>query len=305
MFALLSANLINVLANWVFIHGKMGLPALGSTGAGVATTISRLYMAGVIWWAILAGDGPALCATGWGLELARIGRIARLGFPAAMQITLEVGVFSLMTTVAGRFAAADLAAHQIALQIVSVAFMFPLGVGSASSVRVGHAVGRRDPRGVAWSGWSGVVLATAIMGFISLVMVACGPWLLRGFTTKAEVIATAVRLLWISACLQIFDAWQVVSTGNLRGVGNTRTPMLWNVVTHWGIGMPVGLGLGVGLGWSVIGLWFGLYAGLTLTGIVLVMTWFQITRRLQWDPAYLTRLAREVRAVEEEQPALV
>src|SRR5437867_5841313 len=148
MFALISANLVNVAGNWMLIFGKLGAPAMGAEGAGWATCIARIYMTLFLLIAIIYYDrtrGTGLFRTPAVIEFRRIRRLLSLGFPAALQVTLEMGVFSLATVLAGKLEEASIAAHQIALSAASLTFMVPLGVSSAGAVRVGQALGRRDP----------------------------------------------------------------------------------------------------------------------------------------------------------------
>jgi MATE family multidrug resistance protein len=162
--ALLSANAVNAGANWVLIYGHLGMPALGVTGAAWATVISRIYMASVLLVAIHLHDrrtGRRLPAALDGVSWLRLTRLFRLGFPAAMQVTLEVGVFAAATALAGRLPPVSLASHQIALNIAAFVFMVPLGMASASAVVVGHAVGRGDPRGAAVAGWTALGLSSS------------------------------------------------------------------------------------------------------------------------------------------------
>ena len=283
MFALVSANLINVLANWILIFGHLGAPALGVNGAGWATCISRVYMATVLLATILyrnARDRSGLWSVPLKLDLARMRRLIGLGFPAAVQVTLEVGVFAAVTALAGRLAPASLAAHQVALNVASVTFMVPLGVASAGAVRVGQAVGRRDAAGASQAGWAALLLGVLFMGCAALVFLALPEPILRLFTSEPAVVATGVSLLWIAAGFQLFDGVQGVATGLLRGLGDTRTPMLWNLAGHWCLGLPMGYVLCFVVGWGVIGLWVGLSAGLILVGLALLETWVRRARDL-------------------------
>lgn len=283
MFALVSANLINVLANWILVFGHLGAPALGVNGAGWATCISRVYMATVLLATILyrnARDRSGLWSVPLKLDLARMRRLIGLGFPAAIQVTLEVGVFAAVTALAGRLAPAALAAHQVALNVASVTFMVPLGVASAGAVRVGQAVGRRDAAGASQAGWAALLLGVLFMGCAALVFLALPEPILRLFTSEPAVVATGVSLLLIAAGFQLFDGVQGVTTGLLRGLGDTRTPMIWNLAGHWCLGLPMGYVLCFVVGWGVIGLWIGLSAGLILVGLVLLATWVRRARDL-------------------------
>jgi multidrug resistance protein, MATE family len=284
MMALVSANLINVAANWVLVFGHLGAPRLGVDGAAWATCVSRVYLALFLLFAIVRHD--RLQRTGlWQaprrLDLTRLRRLAALGVPAAVQVTLEVGVFAAATALAGRLDASTLAAHQIVLSVAGVTFMVPLGVGAAGAVRVGHAVGRGDPSGARDAGWAALVLGTGFMACAGLVFVLVPYPILRLFTADPTVLAIGVPLVFVAALFQLFDGLQGVATGVLRGLGDTRTPMLWNLAGHWAIGLPVGYWLCFHRGWDAVGLWVGLCVGLMVVGSVLVVTWFR--RAAPWD----------------------
>ena len=285
MIALVSANLINVLVNWLLVFGNLGAPRLGVDGAAWATCVSRVYLALFLVLAILGherGHRTGLWHVPRRLELHRMIRLATLGLPAAVQVTLEVGVFAVVTALAGRLAPATLAAHQIVLNVASVTFMVPLGVGSAGAVRVGQAVGRLDVPGARNAGWAALVLGGGFMSCAAVVFVLAPHAILGLFTTDATVIRVGVSLLLVAALFQLFDGLQGVATGVLRGFGDTRTPMFWNLVGHWFVGLPVGYVLCFEWGWGVVGLWVGLSTGLILVGVMLVAAWWHRAR--VWRP---------------------
>ena len=283
MFALVSANLINAGFNWILIYGRFGMPALGTDGSAWATSIARLYMAACLLVAIVLHDRRfagglrdiSLSIEGW-----RLRRLIELGAPAATQVTLEVGVFAVATGLAARLEPISLAAHQIALNIASFTFMVPLGVASAGAVRVGHAIGRRDPEGAARSGWTALMVAALFMSSAALMFLLVPRLLLGVFSTDRRILAIGVTLLSVAAIFQLFDGLQVVATGVLRGLGDTKTPMFWNLAGHWAFGLPLGYTLCFHFGWGVTGLWVGLSAGLTAVGIVLVTVWGRKVHRL-------------------------
>ena len=278
--ALISANAINAAANWVLIFGHLGLPALGVDGAAWATCISRVYLASFLALAILRHDRgrPARPWPRLRLERRRLRRLVALGLPAAAQVSLEFGVFAVVTALAGRLEAATLAAHQIVLNVASATFMVPQGVGAAGAVRVGYSVGRRDPSGVRRSGWAALTLGAGFMSGAALLFVLAPHPILRLFTTDPAVTRAGVTLLLVAAFFQLFDGLQAVATGVLRGLGDTRTPMVWNLAGHWILGLPAGYVLCFVAGWGIVGLWIGLSIGLTLVGAALVTTWWRRTR---------------------------
>ncbi len=294
MLTLIAANLVNGFANWVLIYGNLGVPALGVTGAAWATVIGRVYMAASLLIVIVrhehrhkAGlfDVPFL-----EFEWPRLKRLLRLGVPAATQLTAEVGVFGAVAALAGRINPVALAAHQVALNLASVTFMVPLGLASAGAVRVGHAIGGRSVDGAASAGWSALALGGAFMTLSAMLFIVAAEPLVRLFTSDPEVVATGIGLMRVAAAFQLFDGLQVVATGALRGLGDTRTAMISNIVGHWLLALPIAAFIGLRLGWGVIGLWIGLSLGLVIVGTVLLVTWRRRIQQLRRDPAAMGRL---------------
>jgi multidrug resistance protein, MATE family len=282
MAALISANLVNAAANWVLIHGRLGMPALGVEGSAWATAIARTYMAGFLLVAVYRLHGDAEEEIRFTVDLSRLRRLVALGWPAASQITLEVGVFAAATMLAGRLDPIASASNQIALNIVSLAFMVPLGLSSAAAVRVGHAIGAGDARRAVHAGWTALGLGGAVMLAIALALFLWPVPMLRSFTTDPRVIEIGVGLLAIAAIFQLFDGTQAVATGVLRGVGQTRTPMIVNVIGHWVFGLPVGYALCFVYGWGVTGLWIGLSIGLVIVATTLTAAWaWEATSRVR------------------------
>jgi multidrug resistance protein, MATE family len=275
MFALITANFVNGLANWILIYGHLGLPALGVAGSAWATLISRAYMATVLLIAVVRlrdddGDGD------FGETSVR--RLFELGFPAASQMALEVGVFAAASALAGKLSPVAVASHQIALNIIAVSFMIPLGLASAGAVRVGHAVGAGEPRRAAAAGWTAILLGAGFMTLTALAFFAAPGALIGLFSRQPDVLALGSSLLFVAAVFQLFDGLQGVATGALRGLGDTRTPMITNLAGHWFFGLPVGYTLCFVLGFGVIGLWIGLSVGLIVVGVILLAVWIKRIR---------------------------
>jgi len=281
IYALITANLVNAGANAVLIYGLYGMPALGVAGSAWSTCLARLYLA-VFFYVVIRREhrrrGAAHPHVPFAVDTERLRRLFAFGAPAAGQITLEVGVFVLTTTLAARLDAVSSASHQIALNIVSTGFMVPLGLASAGAVRVGHAVGAGDMRRARHAGWTALLLGGVIMVMLGTVLFAFPALMLRAFTTDASVLTLGSRLLMIAAAFQLFDGTQAVTTGVLRGIGDTRTPMLMNVIGHWVLGLPVGYALCFRFGWGVLGLWIGLSVGLIFCAVALTITWIVRTR---------------------------
>jgi MATE family multidrug resistance protein len=285
MFALVTANLVNAAANWVLIYGRLGFPALGVAGSAWATLASRAYMLCVlsfaVWWYDRKRTREAGIAAGslwhvdWHLDGARLRRLLALGLPAASQMGAEVGVFALATAMSGMLDPISSAAHQIALNLAGLSFMIPLGVGAAGAVRVGFWVGAREPARVAASGWTAILIGTGFMVASGLAFVLGPEQLIGLFTTDAGVLRVGTALLLLAALFQLFDGFQGVVTGTLRGLGDTRTPMIANLGAHWLLGLPIGYTLCFLLDWGVYGLWVGLTLGLIVVAVVLLWAWMK------------------------------
>jgi len=283
MYALVVANLVNAGGNWVLVYGHAGFPAMGVVGAAYATVLARtaiaVFLLGVI--AHRERDRPSgLHDVPFRWDGPRVWRIIRLGLPAAGQNMLEVGIFAMASALAGRITPTSVAAHQVVLNIVSFIFMVPFGLGSAAAVRVGHAIGRRDWLGARDAGWAALTLAAGVM-LASAVLFAVAPrWLVSLFTKEPGVIQLGVGLLLVAAVFQLVDGVQAVATGALRGLGNTHTPLLVNLIGHWALGVPAAYLLCFRYGWGVQGLWVGLALGLTFTGVTLLAVWDRQSRAI-------------------------
>jgi MATE family multidrug resistance protein len=282
-FALVTANIINAVGNWLLIYGRLGAPAMGAVGSGWSTAFARIYLAAVLVGYLLWYDQKhrtELLRTPIQPELARVRRLIALGFPAAMQITLEIGVFALVTALIGRLGAISLASHQIALNTVSLTYMVPLGISSAAAVRVGQAVGRRDPSGASAAGDSAIFFGAGFMTLAGIALLVFPRRIARIFTPDETVIRNTVLLLAAGAAFQLFDGIQTVATGALRGAGDTRTPMFCHFTAYWIIGLPLGAWLCFYRGWGAFGLWSGLSLALILIGIFLLFAWRRAVRRM-------------------------
>jgi MATE family multidrug resistance protein len=275
-FAVVSANLLNFAGNWLFMYGNWGAPRLGLQGSGYSTSISRVYIALVLLIAVLRHErkhSHLHPRVSWRPQWTLIRHLLALGFPSAMQILAEGAVFGIVTVMAARFDEVSLAAHSIAVNVISVTFMVPLGISSAAAVRVGQAVGRKSPQGIAVSGWTALLLGAGFMGAAGLALAFVPRWIARLYTGEAAVIAAGAALLRIAALFEIFDGLQVVATGALRGLGDTHTPALAHLAGYWVLGIPIAWTLCFTYGWGVTGIWVGLTAALIAIGLVLLAAW--------------------------------
>jgi multidrug resistance protein, MATE family len=275
-FALVSANIVNALGNWIFIYGRFGFRAYGVPGSGWSTCFARLYMAAVLLVAILYYNRKGrlqLAQTPTDFEPRLVRTLLGLGFPAASQILFEIGGFAAVSALCGKLGPVPLAAHQIALNCAAFTFMVPLGISSAAAVRVGREIGHGDRSRARRAGSTAILLAGAFMSCCGVLFVSFPRILSRVFTVDPVVISAASTLLLIAAAFQLFDGVQTVATGALRGLGETRIPMLANFVAYWLVGLPLGSVLGFTLGWGAPGLWIGLCLGLILVAVSLVWHW--------------------------------
>ncbi len=276
------ANLINWFGNWVLIYGKLGFPALGVNGSAISTALARVIMATALLgfaWRYERGRGHPLFHHWAAPQAARLKRLLQLGAPAAGQILLEVGAWNLATLSAGYLTPVALATHQIVLNYASVTYMVPLGISAAAAVSVGHAVGAGDAARARRAGWMALGLGTSFMLLAALMFLLWPRPLIELFSRDPRVLAVAPGLLGIVAAFEIFDGIQTVSTGALRGLGETHAPMWANLVGYWVMGLPLGFFLCFGLGWGIYGLWIGLTLALIVIALALLLRWRRDARR--------------------------
>jgi MATE family multidrug resistance protein len=281
----------NALLGWLLVFGHAGLPAFGIRGLGLASTLATATMVAVLAWhyrrvpvlrAALDASRGVLAAGGEG------GReILKLGLPIAAIITAEGGLFVLTALLMARFGEATVAAWQVAINFSSLVFMIPLGIGMATTVRVGHAVGAGDLVAARSRGLVGIGLGTVNAASNAAVMVAFTGLIIGFYTTDPVIAVQAGGFLLLSAAFQLFDGVQATANGALRGLKDTRMPMLLTLVSYWAIGMPVAWWLAFDLGHGPDGLWWGLTAGLAAAALGL-------TLRFRHKAAKMVRRARKV-----------
>lgn len=288
IIAVVVGNIVNALLDYVLIFGvsAIGLPPLGVIGAAVATlsvqvAIVFIYLASV---RALDPDGPTgPKAAGEASPLPKSTRadlmaILKFGGPVAGQLFAEVGIFGVATVIAASMGTLPVAGHTIALNLSSITFAVALGVGAATSVRVGHAIGAGDLALARRRGLIGFVMGLCVMAAFALLFVSIPSVLARAFTDDPAVIAAAVPLLMIAALFQLSDGAQAIGAGALRGLGDTRATLYGNLIGHYAIGLGISLGLGFGAGMGAPGLWLGLSAGLTVTALYLLARFLAGTR---------------------------
>lgn len=276
MFALVSANLVNLAGNWMLIYGHLGLRAMGTVGSGWSTCIARFYMMSVLLVYCVYYDRrykTGLRDTRRSPDFFRIWRLVQLGLPAATQFGMEVGVFAVATAMIAKLGAVPLASHQVAINTVSFTYMVPLGLSAAAAVRVGQALGRGDPDGASRAGWTAMLLGTGFMAIMTVLFLVVPQYIVRIYTPDPAVIRAAGTLLFVGGFFQLFDGMQTVATGALRGAGDTRTPMVCHLILYWLVGLPLGYYLCFQLAWGAPGLWTGLCVALILIGCALLYFW--------------------------------
>jgi MATE family multidrug resistance protein len=219
--------------------------------------------------------GYPLFHMNWRPDLSYLRRLVSLGYPVAIQILAEGAVFGIVTALAARLDEVSLAAHGISVNVIAMTYMVPLGISSAAAVRVGQAVGRRDPHGAAVSGWTALLLSALFMGGAGLALFFVPGTIAWLYTPDVKVIAVSAGLLRIAAFFELFDGLQVVACGALRGLGDTRSAAWAHFGGYWLAGMPLAYGLCFPLHWGVSGIWVGLTVALILIGSGLVLVWHQ------------------------------
>jgi MATE family multidrug resistance protein len=270
----LVANVANLLLDIVLVYGKLGFPALGAPGSALATSICSLLQFG-----ILALDAHPVRGISRKLHWPDLRKALRVGIPVGFQLGAEVGVFALVGVLAGRLGAIPLAAHQVAISLASFTFCAAVGIGMAGTVRVGRAVGAGDTPGARHAGLTAFGGGVAIMAMAAVIFwLAPGP-VARILTDRDDVLRASVPLLGVCAVFQLSDGVQGVGSGVLRGVGDTRYTFVANVIGHYLVGLPIAVLLGLRLGWGVIGLWWGLCAGLTAVAVALLWRFVRLSSR--------------------------
>ncbi len=272
VFTIIVANLANLLLNWMFIYGHLGAPALGVAGSAIATTASRWLMVLMLW--VLARSDLRPLARDWSAEAhapSAMLRMLRLGVPIALQFELEIACFGGVALLAGAMGTVQVAGHQIAINLAALTYMVPLGVSAAAAVLVGRAVGARDEEDVRRKAATSLLVGAGFMLVMAGMFLTLPAFLAGLYTNDRGVLALAVTLIPLAGVFQVFDGVQVVAIGVLRGLADTRTPLIINVIGYWLIGMPVGVALAYGLDRGVVGLWWGLVVGLGAVAVVLVV----------------------------------
>lgn len=275
LVAVVVANVANVVANGLLIFGDraletvglpaVGLPALGVLGAGLGSSVATIAQLAVTWWALGKATAP-----GDGDTAVTARDVLRIGWPIGLTLLAEVGAFAGAGVLAGRIGPEAAAGHQVAITIASMSFCVSMGIASATTVRVGRAVGRGDAEGARRAGFAGIAASLAYMMACAVVLAVFAGPIARVLSDRPEVLAAAVPLVQIAAFFQLSDGLQVTGAGALRGIGDTRFIQWANLFGHYLVGLPLAVWLAFHGGLAERGLWWGLSAGLTAVAVPLV-----------------------------------
>ena len=290
LVAMVAANVLNFFGDLLLVFGGQALPRwagplrwvppLHVAGAALATTLCTILELVIVAMAVhsMRGTGEAPVSHRW--DGAQVRHAFRIGFPIGLQMGAEVGIFALVALLAARVGTLQLAAHQVAISLASFSFTIALGIAAAGSVRVARAIGARDESGTRVAGHVAFLAGALVMGTSGALFALMPRAMARLITDQASVLEAAVPLLFVVAVFQLSDGVQAVGAGVLRGAGDTRYALYANLFGHWCVGLPVALILGFYLHHGVVGLWWGLCAGLTVVAILLFLRFDRLSRRM-------------------------
>jgi MATE family multidrug resistance protein len=268
---MVAANGLNLVLDIGLVHGALGMPALGPFGSAWATTISRTALLVGLLVAARRDLAPMLGRLDREvLRLRPLARTFKLGLPIGVQVNMQFASVGVIALLMGGMGSLAMAAHQVAINLAALTFMVPLGVSAAAAIKVGHGVGRGDELAARRSASAALACGGAFMTFTAALFLLLPRPLAVVYTSELEVVALAASLIPIAGVFQVFDGLQIVSAGVLRGLGDTRAPMVINVLGFWLFGIPVSLWMGFRLGLGPQGLWWGLVSGLGAVAALLL-----------------------------------
>ena len=275
-WVMLGMAVLNALLNWALIFGNWGAPELGIRGAAIASVALQIAgLVALILYTRVATPDYALFQRFWRSDSDALARVFRLGWPIGLTNLAEIGLFSASVFMMGWVGTTALAAHGIALSLASATFMLHLGLSNAATIRAGRAFGRRDERDLR----DGAITIIALSFAIALLTVATfvtfpeplvGLFLDPADPAASEIVALGATLLVLAALFQLADGAQVMALGLLRGVQDTKVPMIIAALSYWAVGIPTSYLLGFPMGWGATGIWAGLVLGLVLAGALLM-----------------------------------
>lgn len=273
---------LNIAFNWVLIYGKLGFPALGLNGAGIATLLSRVLMAmGVILFIVYSGKIKRTLPSFllWSISWVDIKKIFKLGFPAGMQYVFEVSAFAGASVMIGWLGTSQLAAHQIAINLASITYMIAMGFSAAASIRVGNALGERQFTQIRSNGSAAFLLTGAFMTLSCFLFINFSNEFVHLYIKEGEVVEIAASLLVIAGFFQLSDGLQCVALGALRGLEDVNIPTIFTLIAYWAVGLPVGYVLAFYAGLGVQGVWLGLSAGLMVSAFLLTYRFYHLVAK--------------------------
>ena len=281
LMVIIGANIVNALLNWIFVYGNVGAPEMGATGAVLATTIVRWMMAASLVGYAIFMPGHARYGVRGGMagawERARVFR--RIGFPFAAAQGIEAGAFSTVILFAGYLGTASLGGYQIAQNLIALIFMGALGIGTATGVRVGNAVGRGDAAGVKWAGWTGTCVVILAMLIAAALLVSAPGALVGVYSQDPEVVAAAVPTVMVAAGMLVFDGMQGVLMSALRGAGDVWLPVLFHGIAFWGFMVPGAAVFAFSFGIGTPGLMLGAWVGVLVAAVLLTARFSVVSSR--------------------------
>ena len=289
------AILVNAFGNWVFIFGHLGVPALGLDGSAIASVVTGFVTAAAYVIAIERDRRLRrfrVFGRWWRPDWERLRELIRIGLPIAATVVAEGGLFSSAAFLMGLIGPAELAAHTVALQVAAFFFQVPFGVGQAATIRVGYHFGAGNRAAIGHAGWAALVTGFVFSGVSAAAMLVAPRLILSAYVdvaapANAVLVGLAVRFLAVAAAFQFFDGTQAIAAGALRGLQDTRVPMVIAVSGYWLGGFATAAGLGLGSGLRGLGVWIGLAVGLVLVAALLLGRW---TRRERLRPARTTQV---------------
>jgi MATE family multidrug resistance protein len=286
LISMVVANIANFLLDLLFVFGGSRLPtwtgplhampAMGVAGAALATVFCTTLQMAIAGYAAYRISVPGEVDHRWNQK--QMAQAFRVGLPLSLQMGAEVGIFALVGIMASRLGTLHLAAHQLVISVASFTFTVALGVAAAGSVRVGHSIGARDASATRTAGRAAFIAGAIVMGISGLSFAIFPRAIARLVTNHEDVIAASLPLMLVAAVFQLSDGIQAVGAGVLRGAGDTKWAFYANLFGHWCVGLPVALWLGFHMGLGIVGLWWGLCAGLTVVAVLLFLRFERLSR---------------------------
>ncbi len=281
MWIALATLILNGIFNYVFMFGKLGVPAMGAVGCGWASALAMWcqFLMMLAYVKKHPGYRPLKIFENFrGPNPVLLKELVALGVPIGFTVLAEVGLFGGASILMGTLGVFEAAAHQVAINYAAMTFMVPMGITAAITIRVGHALGREQHANARQAGLVGIVLCGAFMAFAALMLIIFKHGIVSLYTDDPQVTAIALSLLTVAAFFQISDGLQVGAMGALRGFKDTRTPMVISVISYWVIGFPMAYVFGVYLAMGPKYVWWALVAGLSTAAILLGYRFHRISK---------------------------